>query len=70
MLFQLNSTGAKIMLFWIKLISPSQISLVILHLKSLLADSEQTKLLRRLSEANQYNRLLKRQVRLLLQTAL
>jgi hypothetical protein len=35
---------------------------VILQLKALLADSERSKLLRRLSEANQYNRFLKRQV--------
>lgn len=35
---------------------------LILQLKALLADSERSKLLRRLSEANQYNRFLKRQV--------
>ncbi|KAF8685957.1 hypothetical protein HU200_043882 [Digitaria exilis] len=34
------------------------------HLKSLLADSERSKLLKRLSEANQYNRFLKRQLQL------
>ncbi|KAK8461789.1 hypothetical protein SEVIR_1G093100v4 [Setaria viridis] len=34
------------------------------ELKSLLADSERSKLLRRLSEANQYNRFLKRQLQL------
>uniref|UniRef100_A0A453N7Z5 Uncharacterized protein n=1 Tax=Aegilops tauschii subsp. strangulata TaxID=200361 RepID=A0A453N7Z5_AEGTS len=40
-------------------------SLVILQLKSLLADKERSKLLRKLSEANQLNRFLKRQVLLL-----
>ena len=35
---------------------------VILQVKALLADSERSELLRRLSEANQYNRFLKRQV--------
>ncbi|KAK3152100.1 hypothetical protein QOZ80_2BG0154410 [Eleusine coracana subsp. coracana] len=34
------------------------------ELKALLADSERTKLLRRLSEANQYNRFLKRQLQI------
>jgi hypothetical protein len=33
-----------------------------LQLKSLLADKERSKLLRKLSEANQHNRFLKRQV--------
>ena len=41
---------------------PASFFFVILQLKSLLADSERSKLLRRLSEANQYNRFLKRQV--------
>lgn len=36
-----------------------------MQLKSLLADSERSKLLKKLSEANQYNRFLKRQVLLL-----
>jgi hypothetical protein len=39
---------------------------VILQVKALLADSEQSELLRRLSEANQYNQFLKRQDRLIL----